>query len=395
MSRTNKDEDIERRRARARQKAAEAKERQGRDRTAKERQGKDRTVREKKAAIVRVRLLVIAVLLICLIALVLRAVSYFGGISKIHLTDEGLTHAEKYKDCVKVHGIDVSEFQDEINWKKVKSSEADFVLVRAGFRKGETGELVEDADFKQNMKGANRAGIMTGAYFFSQALNEEEAVEEARYLIELVEPYDIEMPLAIDFELMDGGRLKQKVDAGEMPAASHYHDIVVAFCDTVEDAGYEACVYANYDMLTNYMDSTILDDVEYIWAAQYGGSCDVSGDFLIWQCAEDAKIDGIEGNVDHDIWYIDPGKVYPTRAKGKKDAVSIGDCKVRFGKDSYRLVNHRAMPKVQVTCEGKKLRKGTNYEVSFVRNETEGTGYAIIRGIDNYRDWIAVPFTIE
>ena len=260
MSRTNKDEDIERRRARARQKAAEAKERQGRDRTAKERQVKDRTVREKKAAIVRVRLLVIAVLLICLIALILRAVSYFGGISKIHLTDEGLTHAEKYKDCVKVHGIDVSEFQDEINWKKVKSSEADFVLVRAGFRKGETGELVEDADFKQNMKGANRAGIMTGAYFFSQALNEEEAVEEARYLIELVEPYDIEMPLAIDFELMDGGRLKQKVDAGEMPAASHYHDIVVAFCDTVEDAGYEACVYANYDMLTNYMDSTILDD---------------------------------------------------------------------------------------------------------------------------------------
>ena len=386
MSRTSRDEDIERRRARARQKAAEAKEQQGRK----------RPVRRKKAPIVRLRLAVIAVLVICLVALVLRVISYVGGISKIHLNDEGLTHDKRYGNFIKVHGIDVSEFQEgNINWKKVKSSEADFVFVRAGFRKGETGELVEDADFKKNMKGANRAGIMTGAYFFSQALNEEEAVEEAKYLIELVEPYYIDMPLVIDYELLDGGRLQQKVEAGEMPAASNYHDIVVAFCETVEAAGYEACVYGNYDMLTNYMDSTILDDMEFIWAAQYGGHCDLEGNYMFWQCAEDARIGGIDGNVDHDIWYIDPDKVYPTYAKGKKDAVSIGDCKVKFNRDSYRLSSHRADPKVQVSCEGKKLREGIHYEISFVRNVTEGTGYAIIRGIDSYRDWIAVPFTIE
>ena len=386
MSRTSRDEDIERRRARARQKAAEA----------KGRQGTKRPSRQKKAPIVRLRLIVIGVLAICLIALVLRVISYVGGISKVHLNDEGLTHAKRYENFIKVHGIDVSEFQEgDINWKKVKSSEADFVFVRAGFRKGETGELVEDADFKKNMKGANRAGIMTGAYFFSQALNEEEAVEEAKYLIELVEPYDIDMPLVIDYELLDGGRLQEKVDAGEMPAASNYHDIVVAFCDTVETAGYEACVYANYDMLTNYMDSTILDDMEFIWAAQYGGSCDVKGNYMFWQCAEDAKIGGIEGNVDHDIWYIDPDKVYPTYAKGKKDAVSIEECDIKFDKDSYKLINHRAIPRVQVNYDGKKLRKGIHYEISFVRNETEGTGYAIIRGIDSYKDWMAVPFKIE
>ena len=386
MSRTSRDEDIERRRAKARQKALEA----------KGRQGTKRPSRQKKAPIVRLRLIVIGVLAICLIALVLRVISYVGGISKVHLNDEGLTHAKRYENFIKVHGIDVSEFQEgDINWKKVKSSEADFVFVRAGFRKGETGELVEDADFKKNMKGANRAGIMTGAYFFSQALNEEEAVEEAKYLIELVEPYDIDMPLVIDYELLDGGRLQEKVDAGEMPAASNYHDIVVAFCDTVETAGYEACVYANYDMLTNYMDSTILDDMEFIWAAQYGGSCDVKGNYMFWQCAEDAKIGGIEGNVDHDIWYIDPDKVYSTYAKGKKDAVSIEECDIKFDKDSYKLINHRAIPKVQVNYDGKKLRKGMHYEISFVRNETEGTGYAIIRGIDSYKDWMAVPFKIE
>jgi len=387
MSRTSRDEDIERRRAKARQKAAEAKNRQAEA-------GRVKNVKKDKAAVVKLRLIVIAVLVVCLIALAFRIISYVSSTSKVHLNDEGLTHAERYEDFIKVHGIDVSEYQEDINWKKVKSSEADFVFIRAGFRKGESGELMEDEDFEDNIKAAKKAGVMTGAYFFSQALSQEEAVEEANYLLDLVRPYDIDLPLAIDYELLDGGRLQQKVEAGEMPAASNYHDIVVAFCETVEAAGYEACVYGNYDMLTNYMDSTILDDMEFIWAAQYGGHCDLEGNYMFWQCAEDAKIDGIDGNVDHDIWYIDPDKVYPTYAKGKKDAVSMGECKVKFNRDSYRLSAHRANPKVQVSCEGKKLREGTHYEISFVRNETVGTGYAIIRGIDSYRDWIAVPFTI-
>ena len=356
---------------------------------------RNRSSRPKQPPIVKLRLAVIAILLICLIAAVLRLVSYVGGIARVHLNDEGLTHAERYENFIKVHGIDVSEFQDDINWKKVKSGEADFVFVRAGFRKSDTGELMTDDDFEENIRKAKKAGLMVGAYFFSQAVNTDEAVEEAQYMLELVKPYDIDLPLVIDYELFEGGRLQQKVQAGEMPNASDYHDIVVAFCSTVEDAGYEAAVYANYDMLTNYMDSTVLDKQEFIWAAQYGGQCYVKGNYMFWQCAENAEVSGVDGFVDHDIWYIDPDKVYSTYAKGKKDAVSIGDCKVSFDKDSYRLVNHRAKPKVYVTYEGKNLRKGTHYEVSFVRNETKGTGYAIVRGIDSYKDWIAVPFTIE
>ena len=391
---TSRDEKIEKKRAALREQARlrEQGDQGGGSRSSRS----SRKIRKKRPGILRVRMLVIVVLLLVLLALVLRLIFYFGSISKTHLNDDGLTHRAEYEDFIKVHGIDVSEFQPEdINWKKVKSSEADFVFVRAGFRKGETGELEEDANFEKNIKDAHKAGIMTGAYFFSQAISEEEAIEEANYLLELVAPYDIDLPLVIDYELLEGGRLQQKVAAGEMPAASNYHDIVVAFCDTVEAAGYEAAVYANYDMLTNYMDSTILQDQEFIWAAQYGGECDVKGRYMFWQCSENSEVDGIDGFVDHDIWYIDPDKVYPTYAKGKKNAVSIGDCKVRFDKDSYKLRNHRAIPKVQVTYEGKKLREGSHYEVSFVRNTTEGTGYAIVRGIDSYKDWIAVPFTIE
>ena len=342
-----------------------------------------------------VRMITAAVLTLFVLVGILKLAFYIGGISRIKLSDEGLTHSDRFKECVLVHGIDVSEHKNKIKWKKVKSSGADFVFIRAGYRSAESGELNEDANFRTNMKKANKAGVMCGAYFFSQALNEAEAVEEAEYLLKLVKRYDIEMPLVIDYELYNGGRLQQKVEAGEMPASSMYHDVVLAFCRKVEEAGYESAVYANYDMLTNYMDSTLLDDEAVIWAAQYGGACDVKGNYRYWQCAEDAAVGGIEGNVDHDIWYIEPGRVYSTSAKGKKNPTSIGECSIDFDESSCKLKNHRAKPEVTVTCEDKRLRKGKDYILSFVKNTESGTGYAIVRGRGKYKDWIAVPFTIE
>jgi hypothetical protein len=108
-----------------------------------------------------------------------------------------------------------------------------------------------------------------------------------------------------------------------------------------------------------------------------------------------AAVGGIEGNVDHDIWYIEPGKVYSTRAEGKKDPVSIGECKVEFDQSSYKTKNHIAKPEIKVTNGDKKLRRGRDYIASFVKNTGSGTGYAIVRGKGRYKDWIAVPFTID
>jgi len=354
-----------------------------------------RESKKKRSYLVTLQMIASALLVLLVLVGILKLIFYIGGISRVKLSDEGLTHAERFKDHVVVHGIDVSEHQDKIKWKKVKSSGADFAFIRAGYRSAETGELKEDADFRTNMKKANKAGVMCGAYFFSQALNEAEAVEEAEFLLKLVKRYDVEMPLVIDYELYNGGRLQQKVEAGEMPASSMYHDVVLAFCRRVEDAGYESAVYANYDMLTHYMDSTLLDDEAVIWAAQYGGACDVEGNYLYWQCAEDASVGGIDGNVDHDIWYIEPGKVYSTLAKGKKDPASIGDCSIEFDEDSYKLKDHKANPEVTVTYDEKKLREGKDYILSFVKNTESGTGYAIVRGRGKYRDWIAVPFAIN
>ena len=343
----------------------------------------------------RLRLIVIILAVWLVIAAILRLAIYLSSFSHTHLTDEGLTHAIRFQNSVVVHGIDVSQFQDDINWKRVKSSEADFAFIRAGYRKAETGELVEDEDFRDNIKKANRAGIMTGAYFFSQAVNEAEAVEEADYLLDLVKKYDIEMPLVIDYEIYHGGRLEKAIESGDLPAASLYHDIVIAFCDRVEQAGYESAVYANYDMLTNYMDSSILDDDVTIWAAQYSGECTVKGDYLFWQCSEETAIDGIKDPVDHDIWYIEPGKVYETRAEGKKDQVSIGECEILLNAKSYKLKDYRAKPKVVVMNGDKKLHPGKDYILSYVRNTVSGTGYVVVHGIGKYKDWTTKAFTIE
>ena len=99
--------------------------------------------------------------------------------------------------------------------------------------------------------------------------------------------------------------------------------------------------------------------------------------------------------MDHDIWYIEPGRVYSTSAKGKRSPTSIGECTVDFDEDSCKMKNHRAVPEVTVTCEDKKLRKGKDYILSFVKNTESGTGYAIVRGRGKYKDWVAVPFKIE
>ena len=349
-----------------------------------------------KKSVKKTKLILFGVIALIVLVLIIRLIVFIGSTSMHHLNDEGLKHAERFSNSLKVHGIDVSSYQDEINWKKAKSSEADFAFIRAGYRSAKTGELNEDKTFEKNMKAADKAGVMKGVYFYSQALNAKEAEEEAEYLLELVKPYNIELPLVIDFEIYEGGRLDKAIQTGDMAYASAYHDIVLAFCDKVEKAGYESCVYANYSMLTNYMDSNMIGDEATVWAAQYGGHCDVEGNYMYWQCAEDAEISGIKGPVDHDIWYIEPGRVYPTQARGSKSQTSVGDLKVEFNKKSYKLKNHRAVPKVTVTSkDGKKLKNGKHYEISFIKNTTKGTGYAVIRGIGKYKDWTTVPFTIE
>ena len=325
---------------------------------------------------------------------------YLSKRTDYRVTDEGYTHAEQFADSVPLCGIDISEHQSsDIKWKKVKSSGVDFVFIRAGYRAVDSGSMHIDSNFEENLKEAEKAGLMVGVYFYSQALDAQEGKEEADFVLELIKSYDITLPVAIDYEIYNGGRLDEKIQSGDMYAASFYHDAVLGFCKEVEAAGYEAAVYANQDMLTNYMQADLLDDSATLWVARYDSSLDLDADYSFWQCTDSALVGGIDEKVDQDFWYVQPGRVYPTRATfsgvKEKNRISVGDCRVSMKKDAVRLHHFRAEPKFGVTYEGRGLRKGRDYVASVVKNTDEGTGYIIIRGIGRYKDWVMQPFSIE
>lgn len=334
--------------------------------------------------------------LILIIYIVLRVANYNDSKPDFMVTDEGFYHAERFDGAVPVFGIDVSEHQKgDINWKKVKSCGIDFVFIRAGYRAADDGTLHEDKNFRDNLKKANKAGLMTGAYFYSQALTPGEAKEEAEFVLDMVKGKDISMPIAIDYEIYKDGRLDKKIQAGDLYAASLYHDIVLGFTSTVEDAGYESAVYASRDMLTNYMQADLLDDMATIWLARYDSDAGLDANYMFWQCTENGKVSGIDGEVDRDFWYIQPEKVYETRAKHKKKAVSVRDCRISFNESKTEIHSFRAMPSYDITYEENGLKEGRDYIASVIRNTQAGTGYVIIRGINNYKDWIMYPFTVE
>lgn len=344
----------------------------------------------------------IFIIVIALILAVWGIVSLSDYLSKrpdYRVTDEGYTHAEKFANAVPIFGIDISEHQDaDIRWEKVKSSGVDFVFIRAGYRGADKGDLHIDSNFEENIKGAEKAGLMVGVYFYSQALDAQEGKEEADFVLELVKPYDLTLPIVIDYEIYNGGRLHNKIQSGDMYAASFYHDAVLGFCNEVEEAGYESAVYANKDMLTNYMQADLLDDSATLWLAAYGSSVDLDADYWFWQCTDSALAGGIDEKVDQDFWYMEPGKVYPTRASSKvkeEKRISAGEFSVVLKEDPSELHHFRSEPSFKVTYKKRKLREGRDYIASVVKNTEEGTGYIILRGIGKYKDWVMHPFRIE
>lgn len=193
-------------------------------------------------------------------------------------------------------GIDVSKWNGNIDWDKVRGAGVEFAIVRAGYRGSVTGSLVEDPRFAENMKGASASGVPVGVYFFTQAVNEVEAVEEASAVIRLVREYDLEYPVFIDTEGAGG---KGRADGLDPETRTL---VCEAFCQTVENAGYTAGIYASRSWFNNnlYMDRL---DRYFIWLAEYRSTPLYQGYYQMWQHTSRGRIDGIEGNVDMNIYY--------------------------------------------------------------------------------------------
>lgn len=195
-------------------------------------------------------------------------------------------------------GIDVSAYQGDIDWAKVKASGVDFVIIRAGYRGSKTGVLVEDSYFKKNLQGAREAGIQVGVYFFTQAINEVEAVEEASMIVSLLENSKIDYPIFIDTEGAGGNGRADLLDAETRTA------VCKAFCKTIDNAGYHGGVYASRSWYYRNLNASELEDF-VIWDAEYVGSPQYTGKFDLWQYTSSGLIDGINTRVDLDVSYIE------------------------------------------------------------------------------------------
>lgn len=193
-------------------------------------------------------------------------------------------------------GIDVSKWQGDIDWDKVKGAGIEFAIIRAGYRGSVTGSLVEDPYFVTNMKGASASGVPVGVYFFTQAVNEVEAVEEASAVLQLVKEYKLEYPIFIDTEGAGGNGRADGLDVDTRTL------VCEAFCRTIENAGYEAGVYGSRNWYNNRLYADKLDKY-FIWLAEYRSIPLYQGYYQMWQYTSKGKVNGIEGNVDLDIYY--------------------------------------------------------------------------------------------
>ena len=221
--------------------------------------------------------------------------------SKLH-TDEQTgfkTYEDEENGVTSRIGIDVSEFQGEdIDWKQVRESGIEFVIIRLGYRAyGETGELVLDDMFDRNMQGALDAGLDVGVYFFSQAITPGEAVEEAEFVLEHVRGYEIDGPIGYDTEEIKGDTAR--TDNNTRQEFTNYCKV---FCDTIEQAGYDPMIYANMKWMAFTLDMEQLADYDF-WYADYHDVPQCPYEYEIWQYSETGAVPGINANVDLNVWF--------------------------------------------------------------------------------------------
>jgi GH25 family lysozyme M1 (1,4-beta-N-acetylmuramidase) len=213
-----------------------------------------------------------------------------GGVQYTFAADGSLSQSSGSR------GIDVSKYQGNIDWGAVASSGISFAIIRAGYRGASTGALIEDPYFKKNIAGATKAGIKVGVYFFTQAISEAEAIEEASMVLSLVSGYKVTYPIFIDSENASGGRANG-LDSGTRTA------VVKAFCQTIANGGYKAGVYASKSWFGSKLNASALSNY-CIWVAQYNTSCTYSGKYNLWQYTSQGTVSGISGNVDMNISYL-------------------------------------------------------------------------------------------
>jgi len=196
-------------------------------------------------------------------------------------------------------GVDISKYQDYVDFVKLKKAGINFVMIRVGARGYGSGQLVLDDYFADNIRRASDAGLQIGVYFYSQAVTEDEAVEEANMVLENIKDYSVEYPVAYDMEFVAN-------DDARIDGLSRTDKTVIAkaFLDTIENAGYNPVIYGNKEWLIKEIDMSKLTAYD-VWLSQIADVPDYPYKFTMWQYKDDASIDGIAGYANLNISFVD------------------------------------------------------------------------------------------
>ncbi|MBP0966910.1 MAG: glycoside hydrolase family 25 protein [Oscillospiraceae bacterium] len=209
-------------------------------------------------------------------------------------------------NCNAMTGIDISAHNNVTDWAALKADGIDFVMLRVGYRGYGvgTGKLYKDDKFRQYYRAAKDAGLLVGAYFFSQAISEEEAVEEAILTAEMLEDCELDFPVAFDWELILHDSEGARTDNVPVDTLT---DSVLAFCQNLESFGYKPMIYQNKRTTLFKLDMPRLKDYPF-WLAEYGDGPTYIYDYDMWQYSCKGTVAGIEGNVDLNLCFRDYSK---------------------------------------------------------------------------------------
>lgn len=315
------------------------------------------------------------------------------------LNGKTYNHNDEYSGDQIVNGVDVSYFNSAVsstssaatNWRKVKKSGVDYAIARVTFTYYSRRKLSTDTDskFKTHYNKAKAAGVMVGAYVYSQARSEDEAATEALYAIKRlkalgIEPDDLDLPVYMDYEFGGGtsGRLYGLTRIAATNSAK-------AFCEVIRNAGYKPGIYASTNFYKYYIDTSVLGSDVDIWCAQYNDTNTYTPQYSKWQYSSTANIEGLYSiydntklcSTDVNFWYVDK-------------TVNGSPVTTIYGSKYANYTGKAVTPAYEVYYNGKLLTEGEDYKVSGINNVAAGNAYAYIQGIGSYGGYALVPFKI-
>lgn len=273
------------------------------------------------------------------------------------------THNSKFKNKELVYGMDVSQHNGKINFKKAKRDGIEFVFIRVGYT-GYTKSsfsLNLDKKYKTYIKDATKAGLKVGVYWYSQSTKVSEAKKEANALLKAIKGYSITMPVVFDYEFAD--TKKGRLDSAKLSKTNMTAN-ALAFLNTVSNAGYDACIYASENFLEEHLYANQISSNFKVWLANYSSKTNYKGDYEFWQHTAKGRVSGMRGNVDINFWYKGENSTYLGTQVYTGAPIECG---------------------VYAAIDGRELVENVDYTLTYSNNINVGTARITLNGIGEHK----------